>query len=546
MAEIKHTLSLLRNKKRALFNEVRRLVRMLARLLPHCAALVLAPRSPRRATRSVTKFEIGGNITRSVILALPNVHLDGINFKAIVGGIVITVVIVNIVTSTTPNPGKNALQAFVRGDAYHLDVLIAPFRAVNPSDKACDKFAQDFTNRLARTVTNNDPQNSSIWMPEQVAGVFAQGNMPLVQFAEEHQVDVLFYGDIECDDQKAVVRPHVVAPALFYRGAPEMADFYNFDDMISPLLVALGDNSLERVTREQAARISTVIDIGRGFRLLATNSASELQQASTLFQHLAEAGGIADRHGLAMLQYLIGKTQIAGVVDACNTIDQDLLRQAENSFSKALLHEPEFALALAYLGNVSFYKANVLPEGNTAEIQAMLNKSLARYQRALETRVQPADGLVMAVAMIGKAQAKIALHDVDPASSEGQQMLADAAGDLYEVIRKFDSASANNEIKASVALAYALLGDLHRAGFNDERALSSYGRVASLTNDRWLQAAVAQSMAELYTVRGDACAAARQYQLAAQNACQADSRKLAAQAAKMQFFCQQTNDSQIR
>lgn len=548
MAEIKQTLSLLSKRKKALRSEFRRLARALARLLPYRVAFVLAPRPTRRTTRNVTKFEIGGNLIRSVILA-PNVQVDGKFIRTIAGGVVITIVIISVVNSTTPNTGKTPLPAFVRGDPYHLDVVIAPFRAANSSDKACEKFAQDFTDRLARTVNNTDSQNVSIWLPEQVAGVFDQNvaeGKRANQFAEANLVDVLFYGDIECDAQKAAVRPHVVAPALFYEGAPELARLYNFDDITNPLQVELTNNSLEQIVRKQATRIATLIEMGRGFRLLAARSENGLRQAAVLFQHLAKAGIVADRHGLAMLQYLAGKALLVSAVDECNVVDPDLLQQAENSFSQALLHEPEFALALANLGNVSVYQARALPDGNTAEIEAMLNKGLSRYQRALDARVQPDDDLATTIAMIGKAQVGIALHDIDPASSERRQMLTVATDQLQEAIRKFDRAGIGNEIKTTVALAYALLGDLNRAGSNDGYALSSYGKAASLTVDRRLQATVAQSTAELYTVRGDACASARQYQIAAQSTCLAASRKFAMQAERMQYFCQQTNDAQMR
>ncbi len=543
MAEINRVLALLRRQKTTLRNEIRRLVRMLMRLSPHRLALSSELRAPRRSNSRVTKFEIGGNVTRSIIF-LPNVHLDGFDTRAIVGGIVIVVVVVGVATSTTPNPGKIALQPFVRGDAYHLDAVIAPFRAADPADKACSTFTQDFGDRLATAVGNHDAQNVTVWVPEQVAGIFPQVGADIQQFVENHQVDILFYGDIECNGQTATVRPQMMAPSLFYRGAPETAEFYSFDDMTSPLVVEFGNNSLEQVVRAQAARISTLIDLGRGFRLLATNSIDDLKQAAVLFQKLAAAGNVTDRHGLAMLQYLTGKSQLAGALDTCNTVDQNMLQQAENSFSKALLHEPEFALALAHLGNVSVYHTQNLPPDNSDQIQAALHKGLSRYQRALDARVQPADGLAAVIANIGIAQAEIVLHDLIPTSNESRLLLIDAVERLNDVIH--NSAGAGKEIKAAVALAYALLGDVQRAGFNDERALASYGKVASLTEDRHLQMAVAQSLAELHTVRGDACTAAQQYLIAAQNACQTDSRKFAMQAERMQFYCQQANDAKAR
>lgn len=549
MAEIKHILSLMRKRQKKFLKYLRRLARALAQFPPHRVALIFAPRPTRRVVRNVTKFEIGGNITRSFILALPQVHVESINIKAIVGGVVIIIVVVNVATSMTPNPGKNALPAFVHGDPYHLDMVIAPFRAVNPSDKACGKFAQDFSDRLAGAVTNSDLQRVLIWLPEQVTGALAQDGKDGVridQFAEVRQVDALFYGEIECDAQKATVRPRMIVPALFYRGAPEMEGFYNFDDMIRPLAVEMGNDALEHAAYEQAERISLFIDIGRGLRLMMNNSIEELKQATVLFQRLAQAGNITDRHGLAMLQYLAGKAQLTAAADECNQVDQTLLRQAEDSFSRALLHEPEFALALVNLGHVSINQARILMENDADGMNIMLNKSLSRFERALNAQVQPADGLAIAMAKLGEAQAWVALHDADPMSNESRQLLAQATETLNDLIAEFDHAGAAKEIQAVMATAYTLMGDLQRAGFNDERALSSYSKVAFLTENRRLKAAVAQSMAELYTVRGDACAAALQYQMAAQTSCLADGHQFAAQAERMQFYCQQNNDAQTR
>lgn len=549
MAEIKDTLSLLRTIKKAVCRAVRRLAQAWAHLLPHRVALILSPRPVRRSTRSITKFEVGGNITRSFVF-LPQVHVDGSNFKVIATGVVVIVVVVaNVMTTTSPNPGTTVLHPFTHGDPYHLDVVIAHFNTVDPSDKACEKYAQDFTNRLSRAVANITAQDVSMWIPEQVTNSFTQASKDgtdLEQFVAERQIDVLLYGDVECNDQKASLRPHVIAPALFYQGAPEMAGFYNFDDMTRPLRAATGDNSSEQAARQMASHVSTLIDMGRGIRLIATNAPDELREASALFAQLANAGGVSDRRGLAMLHYLAGKAQIASATLACNSVDPMLLQEAESSFTTALLHEPEFALAQAQLGNVALRQARTLPENAMGDITALLNKSLSRFQRALDARVQPAGQLAVAVALVGQAQAQIALHDLITTNSADRSLLTEASAHLHDVIRLFDTAGAAPEMQATVAVAYALQGDLHRTGLNDDQALGSYGKVATLTEDRRLKSAVAQSMAELYTVHADACAAAQQYLIAAQNACEPDSNAFAKQAEQMQFYCQQTNDGRAR
>jgi hypothetical protein len=548
MAEFKHTLSQLRTAKKVVRGEIRRLVRALTCLLPYRLALILAPR-PARRTRGVTKFEIGGNITRSFIL-LPQVHVDGSNVKVIVAGfVVIVIVVVNVVTTTSPNAGATLLRPFARGDSYHLDVVVAPFRIVNPSDKACEKLAQDFTDRMSRAVVNSDAQRVAIWMPEQVAGALAQASkegMDLTQFVDDRQVDVLFHGDIECDDQKATVRPHVIAPALFYRGTPEMIGFYNFDDLTRPLQVVLGDNTLEQAALEAAGHVSTLVDMGRGIRLIAASAPDELREASALFAQLINAGSVSDRRGLALLHYLAGKAALASAAIDCNPVDPGLLQQAENSFSTALLHEPEFALAQAQLGNIALRQARALSESSTSDITVLLTKSLSRFQRALDARVQPASQLAVTIALVGQAQAQIALHDLIATSGSDKSLLTAASAQLSEVIRIFDTAGTAPEMQATVAVAYALMGDLQRAGFNDDRALAFYGRVAFLTDDRRLKTAAAQSMAELYTVHANACAAAQKYLMAAQTACEADSETFAKQAEQMQFYCQQTNDARTR
>lgn len=546
MAQIKHTHSFLRTIRKVLRGEIRRLARILSRMLPHRLTLVLLPR-PSRRSRNVTKFEVGGNVTRSVVF-LPQVHVDGSIKAIVVGGIVIVVVVVQVATTTSPNAGTTALTPFAQGDAYHLDVVVAPFRAANATDKACEKVAQAFTDRFSRTVAYSNAHNVAVWLPAQVAGVFAQvgrDGLDVNQFVAERQIDVLFYGDLTCVDQKATVRPHVVAPALF-NGVPELAGFYTFDDMTRPLQITVGDNTLEQTAREAAAHISTLIDLGRGIRLLGTSMSDELREASVLFAQLANADGVSDRRGLAMLHYLAGNAKLAGATVACSPVDASLLQDAENSFSTALQHEPEFALAQAQLGNVALRQARVLPEGNTREIAALLNKGLSRFQRALDARMQPASQLAVAIVLVGQAQAQIALHDLVAMNNTGQSLLIDANVHLNEIIRMSEDTRATPEMRATVAIAYALLGDLQRAGFNDDRALVSYGKVASLTEDRRLKTAVAQSMAELYTVHANACAAAEQYLIAAQNACAIDSNTFARQAEQMQFYCQQSNDAKAR
>lgn len=550
MASIKQSLSQLSKSKKALRAECRRLFRVLLRRLPYVLSLVSAAPRTKRNTRSSIRFEIGGNMTRSVILALPNVHFNGISLRSIiVSGGVICIVIVTIVTSTTPVADKIVIKPFEKGQPFQMDVVITPFRASNLLDQACIKLADDISSRFAEKLQMEKPSSAVIWKPQQLSERFTQdtkSSQMVEDFAAERQADVVFYGEIECDHSYAVVRTQVYVSHAFYAGLPEIEGFYSFDDMAEPLKLNLSNEGFEQTARNMADKATALINIGHGFRLIATDVDSNLKLASDLFMQLAHTGGIKDRHGLALLWYAIGKAQLTGLEDQCNIIAQDRLNEAEASLFKALQHEPEFALAHANLGLISTYKASLLPKEQSDGIHALLDNSLARYQRAKSARVQPVNGMAYAIAILGEAQTRISMHDLNPDSADSKSMLQMAMAGLNEIVKNDAGGAASKHAQAILARAYALLGDVQHVQSNDDRALYLYNTATLLTEDHHIKTAVHLSMAELYTVRGDACLAAQHYQHATQFACDADKRALALQAQQMQFFCQQTNDTQVR
>jgi hypothetical protein len=549
MAEIKHLLKQLRKQKKVALYEVRRILRMLVRHMPYSIVVVTAPRPSKRAAKSIIRFEVGGNVTRSVILALPNVHLNGISLKTIAAGAVIIIAVVTAVTTVTPYTGKNVLPPFEQGDPYRLDVVIAPYHVAGLADEACTKFARDLAIRIANKLVNQTPDSTSIWTPDQVSNSIVRGlpdetNASL--FASEKKVDLVFYGDMTCDGQDAIIRPRVHASTLFYAGAPEMAGLYNFDDMTGQIKMPMNNGTLEQAANQQIIHAIELIDIGRGFKLNIGDSDQDLKKASDLFMQLANASVVTDRHGQAMLWYMAGRSQFAGVLDKCETVDPNQLTQAEKSFLKSLQHEPELALAHAYLGNISIYQTRYHADSGYSNAD-LLNKSLARFERALHARVQPASDLAVLLASLGKAQAQILLYDMDPTGAEGRVVLADAIETLNEVVRKIDESSiTSKELQSITAHAYALLGDVQHAQLKEDWALSSYSKASLLTSDSRLKTAVSLSLAELYTARGDACQAAEQYRTASQTLCERDKREFALQAQHMQFYCQQTNDAMAR
>ena len=517
------------------------------------ATLLFAPRSAKRGNPSVIKFEVGGSITRSIILALPNVHVDGINPRFVVGGIVIAVVLISVATSTTPQGGTSASQRFEYGDPFRLDVLVAPFHVVEKDNLECTQFAQKFSARLAEMVAIQTAQETIVWTPLQVYDTYrpeGEDGAYAQRYAAERKVDVVVHGTIACNDQVVNVRPQIYAADSFFAEAPEMVGFYHFDDLINQLNVKLDNAALEQAATRQAMRAATLISIGRGFGLYAGETRGDYLKAAELFNKIAETGDVTDRHGLAMLLYMAGKAHLAAVMDDCNEPDLEELKQASISFREALRQEPEFALAYAYLGNISHYEAaaNVIGQTQSAyPDHTQFSKSMAYFQRAKSALVQPPNGLAKAIAAIGEAQIRISTHDINPAGNVARTLLSEAVDILVDVIKTYEPASvASKEMKSMLARAYGLLGDLQHAQFKDDLALSSYSVASVLAQEISLKTALALSMAELYTVRSDACMAAKHYQAASQTSCLKDKREFSLQAQQMQLFCQHINDTQFK
>jgi len=553
MAVSKYFFTQFNKAKSLVVQAIRRILHGLKRYLGIAdTAVVLMPRAQKSAVRNSIKFDVGGSIAHSIILNISNVQLfQNANARTVAFLALLSIAVVTVATSVTPY--KNTMPRFESGKPHVVDVVIAPLNVANTSNQACAKVAEDFNAHMAGVLANKKQQGTGIWMPQQVSDSFPQGavlDSDIKQYATEHQADLILYGTISCDDQGAVINPKIQANSAFFAGAPEISDFYNFDDMVGQFNVKLDPSAIEQAANQQAAHAATLIDVGGGFDLYDSISEPDLKQASNLFIQMAKAGSTNDRHGMAMLWYMAGKSQLKTVMDACNRLDISRLKQAESSFYLAQQHEPQFALAYAYLGAISLNEAQAAMGdrlNDRAEVQTLINRSLARFERATSMSVQSDDGLAQLVAKVGEAQAKLLLHDLNPAGTESRLLLEEAMKILNQVIQENKAyASVSKEMSSHIAHAYALLGDAQRAKLNDDLALSSYSTALKWAEGSRLKPVVDLSLAEMYTVRGDACIAARYYQEAAQTQCSADQREFTLQAQQMQFFCQQDNDSQPR
>jgi hypothetical protein len=549
MAKNNNNLSQLRRQKLVVRNEIRRMLQVILRRMPCGLMVVTSPRTKKRSARNNFRFEVAGNVTRSIILAWPGINFGGLKTK-LAGGLVIVITVVTVFSGLSPSGTKNTLQPFAQGDPYKLNVVVAPYRLAGTTDQACEWFATNLANRIAEKLNRAAPSDTAVWLPQQINADLTQqlqNETKIEAFARERKVDLVLMGDVVCDKQEAIIRPSVFAAPSFFAGTPEMNGFYNFDDVAQQVNVRLNNSALEQNAAQQSVRATALIDIGRGFRQKAADTQEDMKKASALFMQLAQSGSLADRRGQSMLWYMSGQSLLAQAMDECNKLDAQRLNEAENSFQMSLQHEPELAMAFVSLGNISLYRMQLQQDDRGNQLQRLSDTSLARFARAQQALVQPANGLAVALAAMGEAQARIARYDTDPASTAGKAMLERAIDGLYEVIQWADAnTGSGREAQSIAARAYALLGDVQHAQLQDEWALSSYSKASWLSPDRRLKTSVALSLAELYTARGDACSAAEQFQVAAETPCELDKRNFAFQAREMQYFCQQKNDMNRR
>lgn len=503
---------------------------------------------------------IKGSANRSILFAAKAVHFHG----ATLLGFAIPATVLFLVgafaallfyfNGRTTNNNKPAMRPLFKGTQYALDLAVMPFKVAAEADAACIDLAATLSNNIAEMTESKVKEqaaqegrspNFAVWSPEQVkAGSNRPENYPeeqaVARFATEREVDIVLYGTVSCSNGQITVDPQFYVGANYFKHAPELVGSYPFGTFSTPIQKVTDSIALDEIKRELSNRASSIARIGQGFEYYARGTAESYQNAAKIFEDIIKSNATAGKRVQAVLHYMLGNAYLRASRDDCDGVVDDMLRKSEENYQLAIVKEPQFASAYIGLGNIQSQWAS---NAGTEEIDAMrgyLAKAEEYYLAALNARISPTNANIDIRVALSRAQVKIIEHDLVEVDSENAGALLDAAESyLNTVVARFtNNSEAASTMKSTTAYAYYMLGRVHIARGDDERAVENLRKAAALAQEPHLRTDIAMEIADLQKMTGDACDVANQYKVAVTTSlCSADRVSFAIQAQDFQAHC---------
>lgn len=504
---------------------------------------------------------VGKSASHSVLVAARNIYLQA---PAVVVPVLVVFAIAVIagsiaVISSVNRPAASAPR-FSAGSPYILDLVVMPFRVASPDNNAaCRALAEDLPAELAESIEkqlagsrSGDGAASSVrvWSPGQI-GLRAETAEAAYTAQARHLVanqgaDIVLYAGVFCSESQLTVAPQFDVAATWLRDMPEYQGTYDLGSFTGNISQPGDTVASAVIRRELANRAASLALLVQGFAYLGRRTQAGYLEASAAFSQIATLHPPPDNQTLAVAHVFAGNASLHAATGSCgNSVNSSLLEQAAGHYQAALSFEPQAALAYLGLGNVMNLRAYYEAGGDAQAAHVYLNMAEDFFARALSASVQPSPVILENKARYGRAHAYIIRSDFAGSEAERAALLDKAEAALLELLDEYRAGRIRSPSAGSLAsYAYLMMGRIHQTRENYEAAMFNFISAARLAQDADAKAMIAINTAAVLNQINDYCAAAVEYQTAADNTrCEDDKLNYTLLARDYQIACESVSSS---
>ncbi len=502
---------------------------------------------------------VKNSANHSILVAARNIYLQApaaviplavVFAIAVIAGAIAVIQSVNL-TSAAPR--------FSAGSPYVLDMVVMPFRAASPNDPACRALAAELPVELAASIQRQFESNESsggatssvkVWSPGQT-GIQAETTDAAYAAQAKHLVanqgaDIVLYATVFCNDAQLTVVPRFDLAPTYLRDAPEYQGTYDLGAFSSDILQPNDTVASTVIRRELANRAASLAMLVQGLAHLARHTYASYLDASAAFGQIALLNPPPDNQTLAVAHIFAGNASLQAATGDCgNSLNSDLLEQAAGHYQAALSFEPQAALAYLGLGNVMNLRAFYESGANAQAAHRYLDMAEAFFASALSAGVKPSAVILDNKVRYGQAQAHIIRREFTNNQAEIAALLDRAEAAITALLDDYRAGKIRSPSAPSLAAyAYLMMGNIHLARENYEAALFNLISAAKLAQDAETRSLIAAKTAVVQNQINDFCAAAVQYQIAADNTrCEDDRLNYTLFARDYQIECESISSS---
>ena len=494
-------------------------------------------------------LRIGGSVNKSIVIAARDVVLQpgvgvglGVTLVAGLGFLMIALAGLGAIQL------NNKMARFVQGDDLKLDLVILPLEPAGTND-VCAQRGEDISNQIATSVSrqlqlselNDVSTGILVWGPAQVERLQVAAGQSYEQaveaFALAKQADIVLYGSVQCDAQTITVYSHFYLAASDDKEMLNLLGAYDFDPLTS--------NISERYDRVAAARIDTflsdrayiVVLLSQAFQYYNHHTQEDYLKAAELLERADKLSAGAPL--LAMVQVFIGNAYTRAATDDCsNRIDGALLTAAVEHYTQAIQFDPQSARA--YLGLGIAMNSFALRETDLWQAQQYVNMARDYLTMAHRNLSYPLNKVLEWYIRFADVQSRLIEHDITADPQVQVLLLREADNQAHQFIEQYEQHGAANKLQLMVAAyAYAVVGQIQEYYANTSAALAFYQesqRIAQ-TGVGQLKVQMGLAVARIQMERGDACAAAAQYESVKHAVCESDARDVEQRLKESQVEC---------
>ncbi len=503
---------------------------------------------------------VKNSANHSILVAARNIYLQA---PAVVIPVLvvfaIAVIAGSIAVITSINRSSAAAPRFSAGSPYVLDLVVMPFRAASPNDPACRALADELPVELTASIQKQLEGNESgggaassvkVWAPSQ-SGIQAETTDAAYAAQAKHLVvgqgaDIALHATLFCNDSQLTVVPQFDIAPTYLRDAPEYQGTYDLGAFSSDILQPNDTVASTVIRRELANRATSLAMLVQGLAYLARHTYAGYLEASTAFGQITLLDPPPDNQTLAVAHMFAGNASLRAAMGNCgNSLNSDLLEQATGHYQAALSFEPQAALAFLGLGNVMNLRAFYESGADAQAAHRYLDMAEAFFASALSADVKPLATILDNKVRYGQAQAYIIRREFTSNQAESAALLNKAEAVISELLDDYRAGKIRSPSAPSLAAyAYLMMGNIHLARENYEAALFNLISAAKLAPDAETKSLIAVKTAVVQNQINDFCAAAVEYQIAADNTqCEDDKLNYTLLARDYQIECESISSS---